>query len=65
MRNDKAQDYHDILSTMFKGMKQIHDSSRIWLTLDVGPTKRYDVVAIPFIQFIIGDFKGNNLICDR
>ena len=54
-----------MLSTNFQEMKQICDSGGIRLTLDVGPSKRYDVILILVIQFIIGDCKGNDLLCDR
>ena len=63
--NDKAQDYYDMLSTLFQEIKQICDSGGIRLTLDFGPTKRHDVIAIPVIHFIIGDCKGNELLYDR
>ena len=46
-------------------MKQIRDSGELLLTLDVGPTKRYDVIEIPVIQFIIGGCEGNDLLCCR
>ena len=65
IHNDKAQDYHDMLSTIVQEMKQIHDSGGIRLTLDFGLTKRYDAIAILVIQFIISDYKGNDLLCDR
>lgn len=34
-------------------------------TLYFGNDRKYDVIAIPMIQFIINDCKGNSLICGR
>jgi hypothetical protein len=65
IRNDKAQDYHDMLFHIFKEMKDIRDRGGIQLTLDFGNEKKYDVIAIPVIQYIIGDCKGNDLLCGR
>jgi hypothetical protein len=64
-RNDVAQDYHDMMSHIFKEMKQIRDNGGIKLILDFGKDKKHEVIAIPVIQFIIGDCKGNDLLCGR
>ena len=65
VRNDKAQDYHDMLRCIYKEMKDIRDSGGIEMTLDFGPLLKHNVIAIPVIQFIIGDCKGNDLLCGR
>ena len=46
-------------------MKAIRDNGGIKLTLDFGNNKKHGVIAIPVIQFIIGDYKGNDLLCGR
>ena len=46
-------------------MKLIRDNGGIRLTLDFGEKRIHDVIAIPVIQFIIGDCKGNDLLCGR
>ena len=46
-------------------MKDIRDSGGIAMTLDFGPSLKHNVIAIPVIQFIIGDCKGNDLLCGR
>ena len=65
VRNEKAQDYHDMITCIFKEMKDIRDDGGIKLTLDFGESVKHDVIAIPVIQFIIGDCKGNDLLCGR
>ena len=65
LRNDKAQDYHDMLSCIFKEMKEVRDNGGMKMSLDFGLGKKHDVIAIPVIQFIIGDCKGNDLLCGR
>ena len=65
VRNEKAQDYHGMLQCIFKETKDIRDSGGIRLTLNFGDTLQYDIIAIPVIQFIIGDCKGNGLLCGR
>ena len=65
IRNDKAQDYHDMMSKIFNEMRLIRESGGIKLTLDFGNDNTHDVIAIPVVQFIIGDCKGNDLLCGR
>ena len=65
IRDDKAQDYHDMMKHIFKEMKDIHDSGGVKLNLDFGNGKVYEVIAIPVIQYIIGDCRGNDLLCGR
>ena len=61
-RNNSAQDYHDMIGKIFWEMKEIHDNGDILLTLDLGSGKKYDVIKLPVIQFIINDCKGNELL---
>ena len=49
IRNDRAQDYHDILSQNFKEMKGIWANSGIHNTLDFGNELKHDIIAIPVI----------------
>ena len=65
VRNDRLQDYHDMMSEIFKEMKAIHAAGGVHVTLDFGKDKKYEVLAIPVIQYIIGDCKGNDLLCGR
>ena len=64
IRDDRAQDYHDMLTHIFSEFKYIRDVGGIKMTLDIDGHKN-DVIAIPVIQFIIGDCKGNDLLCGR
>jgi hypothetical protein len=64
-RNDVAQDYHDMMSHIFKEMKEIRDKGGMKILLDFGNNKKHEVIAIPVIHFIIGDCKGNDLLCGR
>lgn len=54
-----------MLRCIYKEMKDIRDSGGIEMTLDFGPSLKHNVIAIPVIQFIIGDCKGNDLLCGR
>ena len=65
VRNDKLQDYHDMMSKIFEEMKLIRDSGGIKLTLDFGKHGQHEVIALPVIQYIIGDCKGNDTLCGR
>ena len=64
IRDDRAQDYHDMMSKIFNEMREIRANGGIKLTLSLDG-RSFDVIAIPVIQFIIGDCKGNDLICGR
>ena len=50
---------------IFEEMKVIRDAGGINLTLDFGQYGHHDVVAIPVIQYVIGDCKGNDTLCGR
>ena len=63
VRQEKLQDYHDMMFRIFEEMKLIRDAGGIKLTLDFGHHGIHEVVAIPVIQYIIGDCKGNDTLC--
>ena len=46
-------------------MHDIRQSGGIRLTLDFRDNRIHQVIDIPVIQFIIGDCKGNDLLCGR
>ena len=46
-------------------MKEIRGNGGLRSTLDFSSGKKHDVIAIPVIQFIIGNYKGNDLLCGR
>ena len=68
VRDEKAQDYHDMMSHIFKEFKQIHDCGGMKVNLDFrhcGGENLGEYILIPVIQYIIGDCKGNDLLCGR
>ena len=65
IRNNKLQDYHDMMSQIFKEMKNIRDSGGLKLTLDFGDHGTLDMIDIPVIQFIIGDCKDKYILYGR
>ena len=64
-KQEKLQDYHDMMSKIYQEMKQIRDCGGIKLTLNFGNDGKHEVIAIPVIQYIIGDCKGNDTLCGR
>ena len=50
---------------MIKDVKNIRDGEGIHMTLGFGENVKHNVIAIPVIQFIISDCKGNNIPCGR
>ena len=54
-----------MMTEIFAEMKDIRDSGGLKLTLDFGSHGVHDVIAIPVIQFIVGDCKGNDVLCGR
>ena len=64
-KQEKLQDYHDMMSKIYLEMKQIRDSGGIKLTLNFGVDGKHEVIAIPVIQYVIGDCKGNDTLCGR
>ena len=50
-------------SQLFKYLKDTRDKDDIQTTLDFWDNMKDDVIDILVIQFIIGDYKYNNLIC--
>ena len=53
------------MSQIFKQMKDIRESGGLKLTLNFGIHDTHDVIAVPVIQFIIGDCKGNDIFYGR
>jgi hypothetical protein len=64
VRDEKAQDYHDMMKHIFYEFKSIHDEGGLSLDLNIDG-KVTSCRAVPVIQFIIGDCKGNDLLCGR
>ena len=62
IRDDMAQDYHDMMTHIFKDFKRIQDAGGMRITININAISRL-VMAIPDIALIIGDFKGNYLLC--
>ena len=65
VRDDKAQDYHDMIDHIFSEFRGIREKGGMRLQLDFGKGIVHDVNIIPVIQFIVGDCKGNDLLCGR
>ena len=65
IRQEKLQDYHDMMSKIFQEMKDIRNCGGIKLTLNFGIHGIHDIIAIPLIQYIIGDCKDNDTLCGR
>ena len=65
IRNSKAQDYHDTMTFIFKGMKDILNSGVMRLTLDFVSNQKLEAITIPIIICIIGDCKYNYFVCGR
>ena len=62
---EKLQDYHDMLQNIFSELKYIHDNGGIYCSLNIPGFESKDVYLVPFIQFVIGDCKGNDALCGR
>lgn len=54
-----------MMGKIINEMKVIRESGGIKLTLDIGNTKKHDVIAIFVVQLIIGGFKGNDVPCGK
>ena len=54
-----------MLPRIFKEVKNIIDAGGMALILDFGMECNDEVLAIPIIQLIIGDYKGNMLLYGR
>ena len=54
-----------MMTEIFAEMKHIRDSGGLQLTLDFGSHGVHDVIAILVIQYIVGDCKGNDVLCGR
>ena len=49
-----------MMGKIFNEMRVIRESGGIKITLDFINNKTHDIIAIPVVQFIIGDCKGND-----
>ena len=49
IRQEKLQDYHDMMSKISKEIKDIRDCGGIKLTLNFGIHGKHDIIAIPVI----------------
>lgn len=65
VRDDKAQDYHDMLRHIFQDFKEILSQGGLEVDLIFSTGQSHRVILLPVIQFIIGDCKGNDLLCGR
>ena len=63
--NDRAQDYHNMLSHIFKEMREIRTNGGIHINLDFGNDMKHYVIAIHIIQLVIGYCKRNDLLYGR
>ena len=61
---DKVQDYHDTLSHILKELVQIQQEGGLPLSFNIAGRPISGVAKIP-IQFVIGDCKGNDILCGR
>ena len=63
----KMQDYHDMLKQVFAELKSIYDNGGLRVNIDFQDSKglREDIIIVPVIQYIIGDCKGNDVLCGR
>ena len=53
------------MAKIFEEMKYIRDSGGIKLTLDFWKHDTHKVITIPVIQYIIGNCKGDDILCGR
>ena len=63
-RNDKAQDYHLMMAEIFREFREVQEAGGMTMDIFIDG-KQTTVKAIPVISFIIGDCKGNDLLCLR
>ena len=67
VRERKMQDYHDMLKVIFSELKTITDNGGLRVDIDFqdGSGIRKDIIIVPVLQYIIGDCKGNDVLCGR
>ena len=61
---DKIQDYHDMMTHILKDMVRIQEGGGIEMTLTIGDKSFTGTAKLP-VQFVIGDCKGNDILCGR
>ena len=60
------QDYHDMIGHIFNELKSIYNNGGLKINIYLKDEKGYrNIIFIPFIQFIIGDCKSNDVFCYR
>ena len=65
-KQDKMQDYHDMIAHIFREFRSIEKNGGINVDLDFGNGNLHkNIVLLPVIQYIIGDCKGNDVHCGR
>ena len=66
VREEKMQDYHDMVSHIFKELREIQEAGGILMDLDFGDGNVHkDVIVYPDIQYIMCDCKGADVLCGR
>ena len=61
---DKIQDYHDMMAHILKDLVRIQQNGGIEMTLKIGEKSIHCTAKVP-VQFIIGDCKGDDILCGR
>ncbi len=61
---EKIQDYHDMMTHILKDMVRIQECGGIEMTLTIGDKSFSGTAKVP-VQFVIGDCKGNDILCGR
>ena len=66
VREEKMQDYHDMVSHIFKELREIQEAGGILMDLDFDDGNvRKDVIVYPDIQYIMCNCKGANVLCGQ
>lgn len=63
--SEKVQDYHDMMAHILKDLVRIQQNGGIEMTLSIGNKKSFTGTAKVPVQFVIGDCKGNDILCSR
>ena len=63
----KMQDYHDMLKQVFAELRSIYNNGGLRVNIDFqdGNGMQENIIIVPVIQYIIGDCKGNDVLCGR
>ncbi len=67
VRERKMQDYHDMMKVIFAELKSISDNGGLRVDIDFqdGKGVQKDIIIVPVLQYVIGDCKGNDVLCGR